>query len=220
MGSFKQSEIDYSSLDSPKQAHNVNPQTKKAISKYNEETGIYKLWRTRRHNMMFDTVDVFNDIAKGNKMLYANIMLLIAHTGTANLITIKKNGKLFPVNNEQGLMNILNVKERKWRDLKPTLFEGDLPILGITKHTLGNKTYTRYFLNPLLTVYYKGISIVCYLLFREYLKDFLSESDFKELEYWANAYIAKEDEEIKEEYKGFLRSELHKYEKELQNETA
>lgn len=170
--------------------------------------------------MLFDTIDVYNDIAKGNKMLYANIMLLISHTGTANLITIKKNGKLLPVNSEQGLMNILGVKERKWRDLKPILFEGDLPILGTTKHTLGKKTYTRYFLNPLLTVYYKGISIVCYLLFREYLKDFLSESDFRELEFWANAYIAKEEEELKEEYKGFLRAEVRKYEKELQNETA
>ena len=113
--------------------------------------------------MLFDTVDVFNDIAKGNKMLYANIMLLISHTGTANLITIKKNGNLLPVNSEQGLMNILNVKKSKWAELKPTLFGGDLPILGITTHTLGKKTYTRYFLNPLLTVYYKGISIVCYV---------------------------------------------------------
>ena len=70
--------------------------------------------------------------------------------------------------------------------------------------------------NPILTVYYKGISIVCYLLFREYLKDFLSESDFRELEFWANAYIAKEEEELKEEYKGFLRAEVRKYEKELE----
>ena len=216
MGSFKQAEIDYSGLDNPNCAHYVNPQTKKAVTKYNPETGIYKLWRTRRHDMLFDTIDVYNDIAKGNKMLYANIMLLISHTGTANLITIKKNGKLLPANSEQGLMNILNVKKSKWAELKPTLFGGDLPILGTTKHTLGKKTYTRYFLNPLLTVYYKGISIVCYLLFREYLKDFLSESDFRELEFWANAYIAKEEEELKEEYKGFLRAEVRKYEKELE----
>lgn len=207
MGSFNQSEIDYSGLDRPNQAHNVNPITKKAVSKYNPETEIYKLWMTRRHVKLFDTVDIFNDIAKGNKMLYANIMLLISHTSTANLITIKKNGRTFPISDEHGLMNILKVKKSKWAELKPVLFEGTCPILGITKHTLGDKTYTRYFLNPLLTVYYKGISIVCYLLFREYLNDFLSESDFKELEYWANAYIAKEEYELK--------TEICKYEKEL-----
>lgn len=43
MGSFKQAEIDYSGLDNSNCAHYVNPQTKKAVNKYNPETGIYKL---------------------------------------------------------------------------------------------------------------------------------------------------------------------------------
>lgn len=209
MGSFNQSEIDYSELDSHNQAHYVNPQTKKAVRKYNEETEIYKLWMTRRHVKMFDTVDVFNDIAQGNKTLYANIMLLVQHTGAANLIVIRKRNRFYPANNEKALMEILGVKKSTWNKLRPQLFEGALPILCTTTLEIDNKTYLRYFLNPLIGIYYKGISIVCYMLFRDYLKDFLSTQDFNELEYWAAEYMGKDENTL-------LTTEILKYDNEVQ----
>lgn len=218
MGSFKQSEIDYSDLHYQGEAHSVNPNTKKAVSKYNEETGIYKLWGTWRHTMVFNTVDIYNDIAKGNKMVYANIMLLIAHTGRANMIEIRKGGRYYAVNSEQALMELLDIKKSKWYELKPILFDEKMPILGISTHTLGKKTIIRYFLNPLLTAYYKGISINCYNLFREYLEDFLSESDLQTLEYWAREY-ENDSNTVKSAYRGFLPTEIKEYEKE-QNSTS
>ena len=208
MGSFKQAEIDYSGLDNPNCAHYVNPQTKKAVNKYNPETEIYKLWMTRRHVKMFDTIDVYNDIAKGNKTLYANIMLLVQHTGTANLIVIRKRNRFYPANSEKALMEILGVKKSTWSKLRPQLFEGDLPILCTTTLEIDNKTYLRYFLNPLIGTYYRGISIVCYMLFRDYLKDFLSTQDFNELEYWASEYMNKDEDAM-------LTTEMLKYDNEL-----
>lgn len=194
MGSFNQSEIDYSKIENCSHGYTVNPHTKQAVESYNQETGIYKLWRTRRHLMLYDTLDIFKDFAKEKKTLYANIMLLVRCTDSANMITIRKKGRSYPANSEKALMEIMHIKsDRSWDRVKQVLFDKKYPVLCKGTFEIGEQKCIRYFMNPLITIYYKGISIFCYRLFREYLKDFLSERDYATLEYWASEYNDEDD---------------------------
>ena len=68
------------------------------------------------------------------------------------------------------------------------------------------------------TINREDSKINCYNLFREYLEDFLSESDLQALEYWAREY-ENDSNTVKSAYRGFLLTEIKEYEKE-QNSTS
>ena len=184
--------IDYSALDGDTneaytQINGV------AIPKYNRNTQRYKLWNTTRHVMLFDKVDIYTDIAKENKNIYANIMLLISHTDITNMLMIRQGNRYYPVTTEEGIMSILRIKKTAWYKLKPFLFNKILPVLIKSTLSAGDKEYYTYYINPLLSVDYRGISIPCYRIFREYLKDYLCSADYYTLEKWSSEYTGNDE---------------------------
>ena len=180
--------IDISELDNPNEAFYVNPKTGKAKGKYNQETGIYKLWKGDKHIMLFNPQDIYTVYAGGSKTVLGNIMLLICSVDFANMVMIHKGKRKYPANSEKALMEILGVSERTWKDLRKILFHKEHPILCKGMYGIGDKKFYRYYMNPLISIFYTGISIFCYRLFRDYLKESLSTTDFETLEYWASEY--------------------------------
>lgn len=185
MSSYKYSDIDFTNVDTSEAYSVFNG---KAVNKYNSNTGRFKLWGNKMHTMVFTDIDVFNDFAHGNKTLFANIMILVQHVDAGNILIVKKGGRKYPVSNEETIMEILQVKERMWRTVRKDLFDDKLPILKKATFIYDDKKVVRYYVNPLVTTSYKGISIPCYKLFKEHIKPFLSVSDLNTLEKLSKEY--------------------------------
>lgn len=184
--------VDFSSLDDTNESYTVT--NGKAIPKFNQNTQKFKWWATRRHSMNFKVVDVFNVIAKGNKMLYANIKLLLDHTDKNNLLMKRVGNRYSAVKDEEAIMDLLQIKKTAWYKIRPIIFNETLPILAKCTIQAGDEEYTNYYINPLLSSDYRGISLTCYLLFRKYLKPYISASDYYTLEKHAKAFTGEDNE--------------------------
>lgn len=180
----KEDNVNFANLDDTLEAYTVveGPEGKRAIPKFNRKTQTFKFWNSRRHKMMFELIDIYRDIAKGNKIVYANIMLLLAHTDKTNLLTKQENSRHYAIQDEESIMDLLKIKKSAWYKLKPIIFNKILPVLAKCKIQTDNGIYTNYYVNPLLTADYMGISIPCYLVFRNCLKPYLCDRDYYTLE--------------------------------------
>lgn len=143
------------------------------FTSWNEDTKTYKLWVRRKSSRVWLDTNYLDDWCDGNESLFAKLMILVSHTDVDNIIVKRSGSHYIPISKEDELMELLRVKRSKWFEVKKFLNKKKILVYGELK--LGDEIYRRYYINPLITLHSKGLSLTCYKLFREYLLQYLTE---------------------------------------------
>jgi hypothetical protein len=141
---------------------------------YDNETQRYKLWIGRHSTRVWSDMDYLNDWCGGDRNLFTNLMILMTNADIDNVIVRKHGRKHLPVCNEEQLRELLGIKRSSWFKVKKFITKKKILIFAELK--LGDETYYRYYINPLLTLGSKGLSLSCYKLFREYLLPHITDN--------------------------------------------
>lgn len=172
---YKQEDIDYSRCwNDPKEACTVN-EYGVAIPKWDEKHKLYKLWHTKRHTNLLKNANIWKDFAKEDIAAFKCIMFLMDYVDTGNMIMKRTpfDKEPTPITSENELVEILNIGKTTWKRVKKILFNKITPALGKYSIGINDTNYTFYFMNPLIAVDYRGISIPCYLIFKEAIAGFI-----------------------------------------------
>lgn len=176
---FKQEEIDFSRCwNDPNEAYTLN-ENGVAIPKWDEKHKLFKLWHTKRHTNLLKNVNIWKDFAKKDAMAFKCIMFLMDYVDNGNMLMTRTSfdKEPTPITSEAELIQILDIKRTTWYRVKKILFDKITPVL--CKYTWGvnGNNCDFFFMNPLLAVDCRGISIPCYNAFKNSIIDFLSTSD-------------------------------------------
>lgn len=150
------------------------------------DTKRYRLWDGRNKSMTWHKFDYAG--LMDNKMGDVGRLLLIMQSiDYDNLICIydKTIRKFRPIRNKEELINVVNLSPNssQSRAFVKRLFDKDIvKKMVIVPNTKEQEKIERYFLNPLITMREKGISIMCYKLFREHIIPFIPQRAIENLD--------------------------------------
>jgi hypothetical protein len=153
------------------------------IKKYwNPKTKTYRVFDAKTRSAIWRDVD-YEQMMDGKWQDMGRLLKLMQSCDRDNMLCVidsNRHNKLVPINSEQQLMIVLDLKKRSWLDFKKKLDKADI-LKYITIKNADGTTYMRYYINPLVTMRDKGISIQCYKLFKESLDNVLSPKAIEDL---------------------------------------
>lgn len=161
------------------------------INLWNEDTLTLKTWVNKKSTKMWLNVNYLDDWCDGNESLFAKLMILVNHTDIDNIIVNRRGNHYIPISSEKELMDLLMVKKTKWYEIKKFLDKKN--ILAYCEIKFKNEIYHRYYINPLVTLHSKGLSLNCYKLFREFLLPYLTERTQRTLDEHLTEHYTTED---------------------------
>jgi len=153
---------------------------------WNPETMRYRLWDGRNKSMAWQKFNYLK--LMDNKMSdVGRLLLLMQSIDYDNLICIydKSIRKFRPIRNKEELMQVVNydINSGQGRTFIKRLFGKDIvKKMIIIPNTEDQDKIERYFLNPIITMREKGISIMCYKLFREHIIPFIPQRAIENLD--------------------------------------
>lgn len=176
---YKQADIDFSRCwNDPNEAYTVN-EYGIAIPKWDEKHKLFKLWQNKRHTNLLKNVNIWKDFAKEDATAFRCIMFLMDYVDNGNMLMTRTpfDKEAIPITSETELIQLLDIKKTTWYRVKKILFNEITPVL--CKYTWGvnDNNCDFFFMNPLIAIDYRGISIPCYNIFKNTIADFLSNSD-------------------------------------------
>ena len=141
----------------------------------------YKVFGRRSAPQIFDS-SIVDRIEK--KADLGNLLILLVYIDNDNMICRydKHEEKLMGIHDLQGFCNLLKMKERATRDFLKKMME-----LGIVKKitiaaTATEKSYDKFYINPVITMRERAVSLPLYKLFQESLDAVLPPTAISDLQ--------------------------------------
>lgn len=151
---------------------------------YDPDSKRYRIMDNKKYTKLWNDVDYYA-LAEGDKDVMSAILILLANMNYDSAITrYDKHYKIrVQIRSREELAELLHMNYNSgWQRQKlAKLFKIGL-IFEATITLNGGKPFHTYYLNPLIGMRNKGISLDCYVHFREFLKDTLSERAIKNLD--------------------------------------
>ncbi|BAL85183.1 hypothetical protein SELR_pSRC500090 (plasmid) [Selenomonas ruminantium subsp. lactilytica TAM6421] len=165
---------------------------------WDEKKGKYAIWLNRGAQRLWADVDYIE--LMDNNLLDCGRLLAIMHAiNKDNMLTKwdKKTRHNVPLASTAELMELVQIGNRGtfrkfWDRIEKKDIVKEIKIPSLTEK---GKSYSRYYVNPLLTLADKGITIANYLLFKESLDPFLTTLAKENLMALADAEFGTQKEE-------------------------
>lgn len=143
------------------------------------ETKHYRLFEGRSKSMIWHKFN-YKALMDGKMADIGRLLLIMQQVDADNMICTydKKIRKIRPIRNKEELTLVAGYEavNGRSREFLKRLFSKDIvKKLIVIPNTQEQKKIERYFLNPLITMQDKGISLMCYKLFREQLVPVIGE---------------------------------------------
>lgn len=151
---------------------------------YNPETRRYKIMENRDYTKLWVATDLYK-LTKGDNNLVAYIVYLLQSiNGDSSITRYDKHLKArVQIRNREELAEVLHLKYSSGRTREKIKQLMDMNIVYEAKFKLNDyPPFNVYYLNPLIGLKSKGISIDCYMFFRDILVDTLPKRTIENLD--------------------------------------
>lgn len=151
---------------------------------YNPNTKRYKIMDNRSYTKLWNNVDYY-ELAEGDRDIMSALLILLANINyDSAIVRYDKHLKTrVQIRSRKELAELLHLDYSSgWQRQKlAKLFDIGLIFENTTKMNKG-KSFHTYYLNPLIGMRNKGISLDCYVHFRELLQYTLTERAIRNLD--------------------------------------